>query len=115
MVESVPATVEKKRATRLPRFRVLCSENMLRAEPTIPAESRTPTRVSQAWLAFRIIALRTQRGALNLLHPVPRLKTDSGNSEVAVAAQNRSPLRTSTDPRERRLEDGKIQNLRTAA
>ncbi len=74
-----------------------------------------PTRLGSAWFAFRIACARLRRTATELIHPVPRLRTEPSWVDAEVLSQVRSPLWTSLSPAEARLETGKVQNLRVAA
>jgi hypothetical protein len=88
---------------------------MARANAIKPPDSKMPTRLTQAWLGTRIVLLRGRRAVRNLQRPVPLLRPAATAGFIHRVAIHRSPLRTATDPLERPLESGKVQNLRVAA
>ena len=67
------------------------------------------------WLKSRLLMLR--RAALNALarEPAPRRRIATLPASAALLAHDEHRLYTLTDPRERLLEMGKVQNLRIAA
>jgi vancomycin resistance protein YoaR len=67
------------------------------------------------WLKTRLLMLR--RGALNTLasQRTPRRRLPALPAGAALLAHDEHRLYTLTDPRERLLEMGKVQNLRIAA
>jgi len=76
------------------------------------ASGREAPPDSLFWLKSRLLMLR--RAAVNALarDPVPRRRIAIVPASATLLAQ---PLYTLTDPRERLLEMGKVQNLRIAA
>lgn len=88
---------------------------MSRAPATLLPETGMPTPFSQAWLGFRVFALRGQRALRNVTHPVPKLRTERAAPFPDLLARVETPLYASQAPEERAMELGKIQNLRVAA
>ena len=84
----------------------------IRIEGREPAD---PTRTQAVAYWARLQANRARRGVKNLLGPVRWLDMDDPASFPHVVAESRTPLWSETDPRERRLQIGKVQNLRLAA
>lgn len=78
-------------------------------------ETRPPRRKDLAWLAFRIFLLRIKRGVVNRISPVPLLTSGGPENFPVPVATHVSALFRADSEVERRLEIGKVQNLRRAA
>jgi hypothetical protein len=65
------------------------------------------------WAKSRLLILRQL--ARNALAPAPRLRRSALPADAVPLAYDEHRLYTLTDPRERELELGKVQNLRVAA
>lgn len=78
-------------------------------------ETRPPRRRDLAWLAVRIFLLRIRRGVQNLTAPVSRLAPGASHHLLHRVAFVASPLWRADSAVERRLELGKVQNLRRAS
>lgn len=77
------------------------------------AETHPPSRLSGGWFAVKRTVLQLQRLSRDLAKPSSKLT--QGSSVLPQVFERRSALYTQTDPVEKRLELGKVQNLRLVA
>lgn len=77
------------------------------------ANGKPPSRLGELWFGVRVVLLRARRAIENGCHPIERY--GRGNSGFATVVERRSLLYSEADPEERRLELGKVQNLRRIA
>jgi vancomycin resistance protein YoaR len=77
------------------------------------ADAHRPGADALFWLKSRLLMLR--RGALNALERERRLRRIPLPAGATLLAHDEHPLYTVSEPRERALEFGKVQNLRIAA
>lgn len=83
-------------------------------QPT-SSDRQLPTLQQSAWFRTRVILLQCQRGLLNIAQPVTRFRPDfSEYPELTIKCESITPLFTEDSIAERRLQLGKIQNLRIA-
>ncbi|MBX3113871.1 MAG: VanW family protein [Fimbriimonadaceae bacterium] len=83
-------------------------------QPT-SSDRQLPTLQQSAWFRTRVILLQCQRGLLNLAQPIKRFQPDySEHPELTQKLESITPLFTENSIAERRLQLGKIQNLRIA-
>jgi len=78
-----------------------------------PGEGHTALANFVFWAKSRLLIAR--RAALNLVAERPRLRRAALPANAVPLAEDEHRLYTLTDPRERALELGKVQNLRIAA
>jgi vancomycin resistance protein YoaR len=80
-----------------------------------PLRNHRPAKRGQFWIKSRALMLR--RLILNSVGKRPASnRADSANAaNLFILAQDRSPLFTVSDPREKELELGKVHNLRVSA
>ena len=74
-----------------------------------------PTRRQAIVFTSKVQALRLRRTLQNFVRPVAQKPTGSGNRGLQLIAESRTPLYSETDPREKRLQLGKVHNLRLVA
>src|SRR5688500_5487367 len=78
------------------------------------SEPHTPTRLGAALFQSRAALLQLRRGAVDIIGGLQSLPL--GLPELPLLlAESRTPLWSETSPEERRLQRGKVQNLRCAA
>ncbi|QYK52267.1 MAG: VanW family protein [Fimbriimonadaceae bacterium] len=83
-------------------------------QPT-SSDRQLPTLQQSAWFRTRVILLQCQRGLLNAAQPIKRFQPDySEHPELTQKFESVTPLFTEDSIAERRLQLGKIQNLRIA-
>lgn len=83
--------------------------------PSIPVERRIPTRKEAAVFRFKTALLQTKRVFEDSsFKRVQRFGRADGLADLPVIARSATPLWTETEPQERFLVAGKIQNLRVA-
>ncbi len=75
----------------------------------------TPTRISAAIFATKVVILRAKRSIEDLAHQVPRLQVVPHTALPLTAAQSITPLWTDSSPKEQWYQRGKVENLRVAA
>lgn len=86
------------------------------ANPTVKVERKTPTRREAALFRIKTALLQARRLVEDRTSKsVARFRRREDHSQWPVIARSVTPLWTETDPRERSLMAGKIQNLRIAA
>lgn len=73
-----------------------------------------PTRLGAALFRSRAALLQLRRGALDIIRGLRTLPR-AGTEPPRVLAESRTPLWSETNPDERQLQRGKVQNLRCAA
>ena len=78
----------------------------------IDREPADPTRLQAAVFWAKLQANRARRAAKNWRDPVPHRWTGNPADFPVLLAESRTPLWGETDPREKRLQLGKVQNLR---
>jgi len=77
---------------------------------------KTPTRISAAVFAAKVVLLRARRGVANLFHPVPLHKPQlHTRTDHAKIARSITSLWTDPAPEEQWYQRGKVENLRLAA
>jgi hypothetical protein len=80
----------------------------------VAREPADPTRLQAAVYWAKLQANRARRAAKNWRGPVPHLHPGNPADFPVLLAESRTPLWGETDPREKRLQLGKVQNLRMA-
>lgn len=83
------------------------------ANPEVPGQ-QVPGLGAAAVYTAKVLALRARRGLWNALHPVRSLVKGQLDAFPVVLVESRSRLWSETDPAERRLQMGKVSNLRIA-
>jgi hypothetical protein len=83
--------------------------------PSVHIERRIPTRKEAFLFRFKTVLLQLRRGFQDAFSAkVSRFSKSNDLGELAVIAKSVTPLWTETEPQEKILVAGKIQNLRVA-